>query len=281
MTGCGEPRRRRALDLAFRFQLPAPPPALPTNRSGSGSTPPGGGASARRGPCRAFSSTRLVGREHYGSGHRDVVRRDGRRRGPRRGAPGGRHRDVDGRIRPLRRDHPRNSLACPPGGLRPHPGRGARTRRRRAGGRRCDRRHRRARPDRLPDRRRVGREGPRARRGQAALRRQPHHRPPVRGRARRRALPGPLHRTRRLRRHSSILRVEDIATDVEELGGTLDDAAGEAFDKVGRLLGLPYPGGPHVDRLARSGDRRAIRFRAALPGQGQGPPPPTTSPSRA
>ena len=63
---------------------------------------------------------------------------------------------------------------------------------------------------------------------------------------------------------SSILRVEDIATDVEELGGTLDDAAGEAFDKVGRLLGLPYPGGPHVDRLARSGDRRAIRFPRGL-----------------
>lgn len=48
--------------------------------------------------------------------------------------------------------------------------------------------------------------------------------------------------------HSSILRVEDIATDVEELGGTLDDAAGEAFDKVGRLLGLPYPGGPQIGR---------------------------------
>ena len=64
--------------------------------------------------------------------------------------------------------------------------------------------------------------------------------------------------------HSSILCVEDIATDVEELGGTLDDAAGEAFDKVGRLLGLPYPGGPHVDRLARSGDRRAIRFPRGL-----------------
>ena len=64
--------------------------------------------------------------------------------------------------------------------------------------------------------------------------------------------------------NSSILRVEDIATDVEELGGTLDDAAGEAFDKVGRLLGLPYPGGPHVDRLARSGDRRAIRFPRGL-----------------
>ena len=64
--------------------------------------------------------------------------------------------------------------------------------------------------------------------------------------------------------HSSILRVEDITTDVEELGGTLDDAAGEAFDKVGRLLGLPYPGGPHVDRLAMSGDRRAIRFPRGL-----------------
>ena len=64
--------------------------------------------------------------------------------------------------------------------------------------------------------------------------------------------------------HSSILRVEDIATDVDELGGTLDYAAGEAFDKVGRLLGLPYPGGPHVDRLARSGDRRAIRFPRGL-----------------
>ena len=64
--------------------------------------------------------------------------------------------------------------------------------------------------------------------------------------------------------HSSILRVEDIATDVEELGGTLDDAAGEAFDKVGRLLGLPYPGGPHVDRLSQEGNREAIRFPRGL-----------------
>ena len=64
--------------------------------------------------------------------------------------------------------------------------------------------------------------------------------------------------------HSSILSVGDIAADVVELGATLDDAAGEAFDKVGRLLGLPYPGGPHVDRLARSGDRRAIRFPRGL-----------------
>ena len=64
--------------------------------------------------------------------------------------------------------------------------------------------------------------------------------------------------------HSSLLMVDDIATDVTELGSTLDDAAGEAFDKVGRLLGLPYPGGPHVDRLAREGDPSAIRFPRGL-----------------
>ncbi len=64
--------------------------------------------------------------------------------------------------------------------------------------------------------------------------------------------------------HSSLLLVEDIATGVHELGSTLDDAAGEAFDKVGRLLGLPYPGGPHIDRLARTGDPAAIRFPRGL-----------------
>ncbi|WNB86041.1 tRNA (adenosine(37)-N6)-threonylcarbamoyltransferase complex transferase subunit TsaD [Cellulomonas sp. ATA003] len=64
--------------------------------------------------------------------------------------------------------------------------------------------------------------------------------------------------------HSSLLLVDDIATDVTELGSTLDDAAGEAFDKVGRLLGLPYPGGPHIDRLAREGDPDAIRFPRGL-----------------
>ena len=64
--------------------------------------------------------------------------------------------------------------------------------------------------------------------------------------------------------HTSLLLVEDIASRVTELGHTLDDAAGEAFDKVGRLLDLPYPGGPHVDRLAREGDPTAIRFPRAL-----------------
>lgn len=64
--------------------------------------------------------------------------------------------------------------------------------------------------------------------------------------------------------HSSLLLVHDIATDVQELGSTLDDAAGEAFDKVGRVLGLPYPGGPEIDRLATTGFRDAVRFPRGL-----------------
>ena len=53
--------------------------------------------------------------------------------------------------------------------------------------------------------------------------------------------------------HSSLLRI-DGPDAFSTLGETLDDAAGEAFDKVGKLLGLPYPAGPHIDRLARDGD---------------------------
>ncbi len=53
--------------------------------------------------------------------------------------------------------------------------------------------------------------------------------------------------------------------DISELGATRDDAAGEAFDKVAKLLGLGYPGGPLVDRLAAKGNPRAIPFAAALP----------------
>lgn len=63
--------------------------------------------------------------------------------------------------------------------------------------------------------------------------------------------------------HSSLLLLDDTV-HVTELGSTLDDAAGEAFDKVGRLLGLPYPGGPHIDRLAREGNPEAIRFPRGL-----------------
>ena len=53
--------------------------------------------------------------------------------------------------------------------------------------------------------------------------------------------------------HSNILEIRNIATDVVELGGTLDDAVGEAFDKVARVLGLNYPGGPNIEKLAASG----------------------------
>ena len=54
--------------------------------------------------------------------------------------------------------------------------------------------------------------------------------------------------------HSSLLLVPDVTSDVRSLGSTIDDAAGEAFDKVARLLGMPFPGGPHIDRAARSGE---------------------------
>ncbi|HEY4152421.1 MAG TPA: tRNA (adenosine(37)-N6)-threonylcarbamoyltransferase complex transferase subunit TsaD, partial [Pseudolysinimonas sp.] len=64
--------------------------------------------------------------------------------------------------------------------------------------------------------------------------------------------------------HTSLLLVRDLANDVELLGETIDDAAGEAFDKVARLLGLPYPGGPQIDAAAATGDPRAIRFPRGL-----------------
>jgi len=53
--------------------------------------------------------------------------------------------------------------------------------------------------------------------------------------------------------HSSLLLVPDVTSDVRPLGATIDDAAGEAFDKVARVLGLPFPGGPHIDRAASEG----------------------------
>ncbi|MBM6620303.1 tRNA (adenosine(37)-N6)-threonylcarbamoyltransferase complex transferase subunit TsaD [Micrococcaceae bacterium RIT802] len=64
--------------------------------------------------------------------------------------------------------------------------------------------------------------------------------------------------------HTEILRVNSLASDIELLGATIDDAAGEAYDKVARLLGLGYPGGPVIDRLAREGDAKAIRFPRGL-----------------
>lgn len=62
--------------------------------------------------------------------------------------------------------------------------------------------------------------------------------------------------------NSQLILVRDY-NDMEILGATIDDAAGEAFDKCAKVMGLPYPGGPHIDRLAAEGD--ASRFRFAKP----------------
>ena len=59
--------------------------------------------------------------------------------------------------------------------------------------------------------------------------------------------------------NSQIIVVRSAA-DMEIIGRTIDDAAGEAFDKCAKVMGLPYPGGPHIDRLAAEGDPEAFRF---------------------
>lgn len=64
--------------------------------------------------------------------------------------------------------------------------------------------------------------------------------------------------------HTEILKINSITDDVQLLGSTIDDAAGEAYDKVARILGLGYPGGPAIDKLARTGNAKAIRFPRGL-----------------
>ena len=59
--------------------------------------------------------------------------------------------------------------------------------------------------------------------------------------------------------HTQIVRV-DSPLEMEIIGTTIDDAAGEAFDKCAKVMGLPYPGGPVIDRLAKEGDPKAFRF---------------------
>ena len=63
--------------------------------------------------------------------------------------------------------------------------------------------------------------------------------------------------------HSSLLLVPDVTGTVTSLGATIDDAAGEAYDKVARVLGLPFPGGPPIDKAAQEGDAGAIKFPRA------------------
>jgi len=67
--------------------------------------------------------------------------------------------------------------------------------------------------------------------------------------------------------HSEIIVVHDFGK-YELLGATRDDASGEAFDKVGKMLGLGYPAGPVIDRLAQTGDAEAVRFPRAMRGRG-------------
>ena len=71
--------------------------------------------------------------------------------------------------------------------------------------------------------------------------------------------------------HSSLLLVPDLTRDVQPLGQTIDDAAGEAFDKVARVLGLPFPGGPPIDRAAQDGDPASIPFPRGLTGPRDAP----------
>jgi N6-L-threonylcarbamoyladenine synthase len=63
--------------------------------------------------------------------------------------------------------------------------------------------------------------------------------------------------------HSSLLLVPSVVGEVVPLGATIDDAAGEAYDKVARVLGMSFPGGPPIDRAAREGDPDAIKFPRA------------------
>ena len=64
--------------------------------------------------------------------------------------------------------------------------------------------------------------------------------------------------------HSSLLQVDDITGSITKLGATMDDAAGEAFDKIARILALGFPGGPAIDRDARNGNPAAIDFPRGL-----------------
>ncbi|MGH3451609.1 MAG: tRNA (adenosine(37)-N6)-threonylcarbamoyltransferase complex transferase subunit TsaD, partial [Haloechinothrix sp.] len=66
--------------------------------------------------------------------------------------------------------------------------------------------------------------------------------------------------------HTQLLRVDDIAARITELGSTVDDAAGEAYDKVARILAMPYPGGPPIGKAAREGDPHAIAFPRGMTG---------------
>ena len=196
---------------------------------------------------------------------------------------GGRHRRrrralerhlLAGHPRRLRRRRAGDRLAPPPRARQRRRRRRAAARRRDARRRRPRRRHAGAGPRRRAARRRRDREGDRRRARAAARARRPPPGP------RRRELPARVRRLGHDRAgersileppfvcllasggHTLLARVEDHAA-FDVLGRTLDDAAGEAFDKGARLLGLPFPGGPALEKLARDGDPEAFAFPIA------------------
>lgn len=67
--------------------------------------------------------------------------------------------------------------------------------------------------------------------------------------------------------HTSLIRVEELGGNYEWLGATRDDAAGEAFDKTAKKLGLGYPGGVEIDRLSEGGDKTRFEFPSPMPGK--------------
>ena len=141
---------------------------------------------------------------------------------------------------------------------------------------RRDRRHRRPRPDRRPAGRADDGQGDRRRCRQAAPRDQPSRGPCADGAADRRRWPFPTCCCSSPAAIPSSSLVRGVG-DYERWATTIDDALGEAFDKTAKLLGLPYPGGPNVERAAQSGDPRALRPAAAAARARRGP----TSPSPA
>ncbi len=240
-------------------------PARPRSRRDAGASRRAAAALRPLRPLPAGGYVRVLGVETSCDETAAAVVTEAGRGALRRGAEPGRA------ARPLRRRRAGDRLARsrprhPPGDRG-----GAGARRRRAGRGRRHRGHLAPGPLRRAPRGPASGQGARLGDGKAAGGGRPPDRAPARG------LPPPARTTPPSARreypfiallasggHTAIYRVDGPRLDsIRELGATRDDAAGEAFDKVAKLLGLGYPGGPHVDRLAAQGD--ATRARSALP----------------
>ena len=226
------------------------------------------GIAKRSSSASAVEPCRRQSRLHADPRHRNLLRRDlrrRRRRDRRRGRPWAIrsnvvasqvpiHREWGGVVPELAsRQHIRDICGVVERALEEAGAAWTRSGRRR--------RHAGARPGRVAAGRRLVREGGGGRGGPAARRRPSSGRPHrVAGAAERRAAAAGR-RARRVRRSHQPVSRRAARPAIELLSRTRDDAAGEAYDKVAKLLGLGYPGGPVIDRLARDGQRS--RGRAA------------------